>query len=146
MSIKKENTIISNLFLDSQIEYHSFLKSQFKRFFSSYTLSFNKKYHRYGSLFQKRFKRILIEDEDKYCKILTYIHHNSIHHGLTNDYGNWKFDSYNAIISESKTNISRESVLGFFNSSDRKDAIEQFIKRHDQFKKSYKLTNCFPRM
>ena len=44
---------------------NKFLEERFQRFFSSYSLAYNKQQGRTGSLFQKRFKRIHI-DSDKY--------------------------------------------------------------------------------
>src|SRR5699024_1758495 len=50
-------------FFPKRINENRFLENQFKRLFSSYTLSFNKVYERRGSLFQKSFKRVKIDSE-----------------------------------------------------------------------------------
>ena len=49
--------------LVQQIDINKLIENQFKKFFSSYTLSFNSVYGRKGSLFQKSFKRKLVEND-----------------------------------------------------------------------------------
>ena len=93
---------------------NSFLENQFKRLFSSYTLSFNKVYDRTGSLFQKRFKRVRTTTQNYLLSLIHYIHHNPIHHKFANDFSGWKYSSYSAIIGEETTKIARNRVLNLF--------------------------------
>jgi len=102
------------------------LEERFKRFFSSYTLAYNRQYKRNGSLFQKRFKRIRVDDDSYFTKIIHYIHNNPIHHGITDSYKKWKYSSYNAIVSNNKTKVNRNEVLDWFGGK------EIFILYHQQ--------------
>ncbi|MEQ8910284.1 MAG: hypothetical protein RIC95_13885 [Vicingaceae bacterium] len=64
----------------------------------------------------KPFKRKRIDDEKYLRKLIHYIHYNPIEAGLTNEMEDWKYSSYSALMSNSKTNVSREEVIGLFES------------------------------
>lgn len=131
--IAQINTSKSRQFINSNIDYNSFLEDQFKRIFSSYALAFNKEEKRTGSLFQKRFKRVIINHLEKQLYTLAYIHHNPIRHNVEKDFGAWQFSSYSAYVSTSKTLITREKVLAWFD-DDVKVASVKFSKYHQEFK------------
>ena len=103
---------------------NSYLEQQFKRLFSSYTLAFNKRYERNGSLFQKSFKRVNVDSEIYLQHLIHYIHHNPIHHKLVDDYADWKFSSFSSILSTSASRIYRKGVLDLFRGK------ENFSKYH----------------
>lgn len=107
---------------------NKFLEGQFKRLFSSYTLSFNKVYDRRGSLFQKSFKRAKVDSEQYLQHLIHYIHHNPIHHHFTDGYADWKYSSYTSILSKQPTKVKRQDVLQLFGGKDA------FIKYHNQMK------------
>lgn len=113
---------------------NEFLSKQFKRFFSSYTLSFNKVYDRNGSLFQKRFKRLKIDSDDYLLTLIHYIHHNPIHHNFTENYSDWIYSSYPAILSEKLTKINRDEVLNCFGGRDDFIAIHEAEKSYKKIK------------
>ncbi|MCK9639794.1 MAG: hypothetical protein M0R39_07775 [Prolixibacteraceae bacterium] len=81
---------------DEAIE--KFLSKQFANLFSCYTQSFNKVYHRKGSLFIKNFKRELISDKIYFLNAIVYTHRNPIHHGFREKYQDWEYSSYNDIV------------------------------------------------
>ena len=83
-------------YMNDEIDYNEVLVDQFKRMFSSYTLAVNKQQNRTGSLFQRKFKRVLIKSDLDILKKITYVHHNPIHHGYCNDYSGWEFSSFNS--------------------------------------------------
>ena len=96
----------------------------FSNLFNAYTKAINKKYNRTGSLLEKPFKRIRITDE-KYLKILIlYIHLNPENHQVSKNFSNYKYSSYQSIISLKKTNIKRNDVISYF------DDKENFITTH----------------
>ena len=64
--VKNEGTSHSMKFGEGEISYNEFLVDQFKRLFQSYAVSYNREEKRNGSVFQKRFKRILIKDKFKW--------------------------------------------------------------------------------
>jgi len=90
------------------------IEKAFRDFFISYSKAFNKRYSRTGSLFQYKFKRKLINNESYLIRIIPYIHGNPVRKKLCNELKEWKFSSYNSIISEKKTNIKRKEVLNLF--------------------------------
>ncbi len=74
------------------------------------------------------FKRILVEDEDYYTSLISYIHRNPIHHGLVDNYQDWKYSSFNAFLSDKKTSIDKVEVLSYF------DSQEDFVAFHEENK------------
>ena len=105
--------------IDKDSEAKLYKNQQFSNFFNSYTKSFNLNYNRYGSLFNRPFKRKEITDDDYFTKLIHYIHFNPVVHGFTKKIDEWKFSSYNAIISEKKSLVERENVLEWFGGKER---------------------------
>lgn len=120
---------------ETQIDVNAILEEQFKRLFMSYALAFNKQQNRSGSLFQKRFKRILVSSNSYLTKIIHYIHHNPIHHSFVKKYHLWRFSSYNALVSSNQTRIARDEVLNWFGGKD------VFIEFHKQTLEINELDN-----
>src|SRR5699024_2400859 len=122
-------------FFPKRINENRFLENQFKRLFSSYTLSFNKVYERRGSLFQKSFKRVKIDSERYLKHLIHYIHHNPIHHNFTEDYTDWKYSSYASITGSKPTKLKRKKMLELFNGK------ESFTTYHDEMKNYNKISH-----
>lgn len=104
---------------------NTFLSKQFSRLFSSYTQAYNKVYHRKGSLFMKNFKRIKVQENQYLLKLVHYIHSNPKEAGLVQKISDWKYSSYNAILSNSPTFIKRKEVIDLF------DDLENFKYVHN---------------
>ncbi len=121
----KEMDTISNLL---QIENEKSIQRKFTNFFISYSKSFNKAHQRQGRLLFQSFKRILVEDGDYFTSLINYIHRNPIHHGIVTNYIDWKYSSYNAFLSDNKTNIDKTEVLAYF------DSLEDFFTFHEENK------------
>lgn len=83
--------------------------------FNSYAQAYNKKYKRKGGLFQRPFKRKRIESESYLLKLIHYVHYNPVAHGFVNNVEDWKFSSYNSIISGKKQLISTSYIIELFN-------------------------------
>ena len=92
--------------------------------FNSYAKAFNKQNDRTGSLFEKHFKRIEIQDENYLRNIIQYVHLNPKNH-LDLNYKTYKYSSFQALISDKETKLEREEVLSYF------DSIDNFIYCHD---------------
>jgi hypothetical protein len=92
--------------------------------FNSYAKAFNKQNDRTGSLFEKDFKRIEIQDENYLRNIIQYVHLNPKNH-LDLNYKTYKYSSFQALISDKETKLAREEVLSYF------DSIDNFIYCHD---------------
>jgi len=58
------------------------LPSFMRKVLTGYSVSFNKKHHRSGHLFQNRYKSILCEEEPYFLKLVSYIHLNPLRAGL----------------------------------------------------------------
>ena len=92
---------------------------QFANFFNSYTKSINKAYQRTGSLFEKRFGRILIESNEQLLWLVVYIHRNPQKHGLIADFRHYRHSSYQTILKAGNapkiaTKIKTDAVLSWF--------------------------------
>ncbi len=97
----------------------------FSNFFNSYAKAFNKQIGRTGSLFEKHFKRIKLNDEDYLKQLILYVHLNPKHH-LDLNFQDYKFSSYEAFISDKETKIEREEVMELFG------GLQNFIFCHHQ--------------
>jgi len=54
------------------------LSSFMRKVLTGYSVSFNRRHHRSGHLFQNRYKSILCEEEPYFLKLVTYIHLNPL--------------------------------------------------------------------
>ena len=132
--VRQQNTVKSQRFLEAEIPYSEYLEDQFKRLFSSYALAFNKQQNRHGSLFQKGFKRISVNEEYKCHYLLAYTHHNPIHHRFCANYKEWKYSSWSAYQNlEMPSLLNRAEVLAWFDPNTVK-AQELFFKYHEEFR------------
>ena len=69
---------LSNLELpNKQKTTHDIVSHQFKKFFQSYAMAFNKEQNRIGTLFQTPFKRVRVEDENYLRELACYINTNA---------------------------------------------------------------------
>lgn len=92
--------------------------------FNAYAKAFNKQQNRTGSLFEKHFKRIQIENEEYLKNVIQYIHLNPKHH-LDINYKNFIFSSYQTILSDKPTNLLRYEIINLF------ENIDNFIYCHE---------------
>ena len=81
--------------------------------FNAYAKAFNKAKGRTGSLFEKHFKRIRVDDENYLRQLVVYIHLNPKHHfGI--DFTVYKYSSYNSFFSNKETKLMRDDVIELF--------------------------------
>ncbi len=113
----------------------SSLSDAFSNFFNSYTKSCNKMYNRTGSLFERPFKRVKVDDETYFTHLICYIHLNPVKHGLTENYFDYPYSSFRAFISEKKTRIKRDEVLQWFGGKD------ELLRYHGDWSKEYLIRN-----
>jgi len=91
-SIEEQNALFANSPLSSKI-----LRSPSKHlsnFFNSYIQSINKQQERIGSLFQRPFKRKVIEDDDYFLRLIVYIHQNPAKHKFNVPFTEYPYSSY----------------------------------------------------
>ncbi|MFD0939925.1 transposase [Pedobacter boryungensis] len=100
--------------IDDATDVHSIVSKQFRVFFQSYALAFNKQQNRSGTLFQTPFKRALVNDDNYLAHLIYYIHCNPQKHNLINDFKDWKWSSYKGIISNKPTRLMKTEVIKWF--------------------------------
>ena len=105
--------------------------------FNSYTQSINKAYHRSGPLFERPFRRKLIDKPNYLFHIVCYIHLNPIHHKISSEFINYPYSSYNAIISKEATQLQRGTILDWFGGRDN------FIETHYNWQYDQKFCDFF---
>lgn len=95
--------------------------------FNAYAKAFNKATARTGSLFEKHFKRIRIDDENYLRQLVVYIHLNPQHH-FGSDFTKFKYSSYSTFLSTKETKVKRGDVLELFNDLENFKYVHQFRK------------------
>lgn len=98
----------------------------FSNLFNAYTKAFNERFSRHGSLFERPFKRKLIDNERYLRQLILYVHNNPVHHGFCSHTIEYPWSSYITCISQKKTKLKRETVVGWFQN------IDNFISSHNQ--------------
>jgi putative transposase len=143
LKIKDGEKLLTNLKVQNsrhaESQVSEIIAEQFKNFLMSYAKSYNKRYDRHGSLFQKSLKRIAIDSDDYFTTMIRYIHFNSVLHGITKRPEQWKHNSFQAYVSNHKSAIVKDVVLEWFGGE------EAFLKFHasiqrDEFDQIKKFT------
>ena len=111
---------LSGLFVEKLIS------SQFSSFFNSYAKAFNKQHGRTGSLFMRPYKRKRVNESTYFSKLVHYIHYNPLEADLCQKIDQWKYSSYNQIISNEATFLNREELINWFNDLDNFKFIHQY--------------------
>ena len=106
---------LSNL---TNLNIHDKVSHQFRKFFQSYTMAFNKQQDRIGTLFQTPFKRALVDADQYFTRLVYYIHANPQLHGLIDDFREWKWSSYGRILMDKPTKLKKQEVINWFGNVD----------------------------
>lgn len=120
-----------NDYLQNPVSCELLIELEWHRFFTSYSMAFNRMFNRKGNLFNRPFKRVLINKEAHLKQSIVYIHANPVKHYLCKDYQNYKWSSFSALLSLKPTKLLRQEVLDWFGNK------EQFIKAHEDLTKHY---------
>ena len=123
---KKYEEVKKKPYSQLQTNLSEFIMERFGNLLNAYTKAFNKMNDRKGNLFMDTMKRNKAENDDMITAFIFYIHKNAVHHGLTSEIGEWKFDSFNSFLSNHKTELLRDEVISWFGK--KKD----FIHFHKQ--------------
>jgi REP element-mobilizing transposase RayT len=86
----------------------------FSKLFNSYAQAFNKRTGRHGNLFERPFKRKIIDNEGYLKQVILYIHNNPVHHGFCSHPMEYPWSSYLTCISIKPTKLHRDRVMGWF--------------------------------
>ena len=90
------------------------IELEWKRFFTSYSMAFNKQHNRNGNLFHRPFKRVEVNKESYFTQAIVYIHANAFRHKVCKDFTKYPWSSWQTMLSVNPTNICRQEVLDWF--------------------------------
>jgi putative transposase len=96
----------------------------FSHLFNAYAKYFNLKYKRHGSLFERQFKRKLVDNKRYFRSLIIYIHQNPVHHGFCQHVLDYAWSSYLTCITLKPTKLNRIAVNGWF------DNLADFKQMH----------------
>ena len=99
---------------------------RFSNLFNAYAQALNRQQGRQGTLFERPFRRKLVDSERYFRQLVVYIHSNPVHHGFTDNYKDYPWSSYGALVSVKPTKLHRNQVLGWF------DGKGNFVDTHRQ--------------
>lgn len=91
---------------------------QFSKLLNSYAKSYNAANSRKGALFIDFLRRVPIEKDEQFGATIFYIHKNPVHHGYCKSIKDWKWSSYNSMLSKQPTRLLRDDVLEWFGGTD----------------------------
>lgn len=111
----KENIIVTRRDGKGEIELNA--SKQLSHFFNCYAQSFNTAYKRHGKLLEVPFSRKLIDSDDYFTSLIYYIHFNPQHHQFVNDFRDWEFTSWHALLDDKQTFLAKEKVMEWFGST-----------------------------
>ena len=98
---------------------------QFSKLFNAYAQAFNKYHQTHGTLFERPFRRKLVNSDDYRKRVVAYIHNNPVHHGFCKQPLEYPWSSYLACTTEKLTKVKREEVVGWFG------GLAGFVAAHD---------------
>lgn len=99
--------------------------NQFSHLFNSHAQYFNKKYCRHGNLFERPFKRKLVDDIEYLKQLILYIHNNPVHHGFCSHTLEYPWTSYLSMVKLKPDKKQHKEVVGWF------DGEANFKTMHD---------------
>jgi REP element-mobilizing transposase RayT len=111
---------------DSTVAMHKLL--------TSYAGWYNKKYARSDSLFGDRFASKPVEEEKHLFSLVRYIHQNPIRAGIVSNIKDYRWSSFQDYLcgNEWPTVLTDTSFLLSYLSTDKAEAIQDFIKLHHE--------------
>ena len=121
---KKDLTSTEKDFIQDKVSISKLIEHEFTRFFQSYALAFNKAHNREGNLFYKPFKRVRIDKDSQFTMAIIYVHANAMKHRLVTDFQNYKWSSWQTLLSDQPTLLMRKEVIEWFG------GLEKCIKAH----------------
>lgn len=108
---------------------HDLVSRQFRKFFQSYAMAFNKQQDRTGTLFQTPFKRALVDNDNYFTQLVYYIHSNPQLHKLVDDFKDWEWSSYGRVLIDKPSKLKKQEVIDWFGS---KKSYEQFHAKYQK--------------
>ena len=107
------------------------LSDNMRKLLTGYVVNYNRRYKRYGHLFQNRYKSILCEDDPYLLELTRYIHLNPLRAGVVKDMRElrrYEQCGHSAIVGTiNRPWQDRETILAYFGKK-RRPAIEKYEK------------------
>lgn len=91
---------------------------------NAYAKAVNNRYGRSGSLLEHPFGRIPVTTDAYFYNLITYVHRNPQKHGIVDDFRDWPYSSYDAILHDKPTRVSKTAVLEWYGD------LKQFEEAH----------------
>ncbi|MEO7308275.1 MAG: hypothetical protein ABIR78_10710 [Ferruginibacter sp.] len=113
-------------YLAQKANIEKLLELEWKRFFNSYSMVFNKQHHRKGNLFHRPFKRLEVDKDSHFTQTVIYIHANAQRHKICRDFTVHKWSSWHTLLSDTPTKLKRGELLKWFGGKER------FIQTHKE--------------
>ena len=108
----------------------------FRRFFMSFSKSINIQQNRTGSLFQKNFRRKLVNNQPYFLALIYYIHHQLKHHGFDHlDDKDYPWSSYQKFLIDRESKLKKMEVFSWFGSK------AEFVSFHSERQDLKMITN-----
>ncbi|MEM9548366.1 MAG: hypothetical protein AAGA77_20450 [Bacteroidota bacterium] len=124
----KEISNASTSFQNGESDLNSFVLDQYRRFFSSYALSYNFRHKHRGQVFLKKFKRVTLNVDTRLHYMICYVHHNPIHHRFRKNYTSWEYSSIHQYIHNNINEHYKRLLTTLFKTK------VNFIQIHKEFK------------
>ncbi|MCR4278184.1 MAG: transposase [Candidatus Berkelbacteria bacterium] len=95
-----------------------------------YSVYFNKRYNRVGSLFQGRYKAVTIKTDEQLVHLSRYIHLNPTDLGVPiTSLSSFKYSSYPSYLGESvRPWLNEKMILSFFQDSRQRNSVKSYVK------------------
>ena len=107
----------------------------FSNLFNSYTKAFNKSFNRHGPLFERPFRRKIVDNDSYFQNLIVYIHNNPVNHNICEHPIEYPWSSYLTCVSDKQTKLKRTAVIEIF------EDIANFKYVHEI--KDYNLNEVF---
>jgi putative transposase len=119
LSIRSKNVIPSKYNSPAK------LSQPFSNMFNAYTKAMNKRYHMVSSLFEDRFERLPLKDDNHFTNAIAYVHSNPQKHKIIDDFRTYEFTSYQSYINENTEALEYNEVFDWFRGK------EKFMEHHN---------------
>ena len=106
-------------YLDENCCADELIEFEWRRFLTSYSMAFNRQYKRTGNLFNRPFRRVLIDTDAYFTQAVIYIHANAARHKLCKDFRDHNWTSWHSVISDKPTQLCRSELVELFGGLER---------------------------
>ena len=132
--VSKEPVLLKSIerkYLNGEVGAELLITLEWKRFFTAYSMAFNKQHNRSGNLFHRPFKRLEIKDDHHFTRAVFYIHSNAAKHKIIADFTKYKWSSWQSLVSDKNTLLCRSKLLDWFG------GLSRMIEIHKSMSQEY---------